>query len=54
MSPDLLPDLFEVQIGLATFRHKSEVFGVVVNSAGQSKARRGDRGLKIRWWTGAC
>jgi hypothetical protein len=26
---------------LATFRRKIEVFGVLVNSAGQSKARRG-------------
>jgi hypothetical protein len=26
---------------LTTFRRKIEVFGVVVNSAGQSKARRG-------------
>jgi len=28
-------------LSLATFRRKIEVFGVVVNSAGQSKARRG-------------
>jgi hypothetical protein len=29
------------RLAIATFRRKIEVFGVVVNSAGQSKARRG-------------